>query len=129
MIVEVPAATAVITPVEAFTVAMVSSLLVHAPPLLPFDVNVVVPFEQIACVPLKVPAFAAVVTVTVLVAVSFAQPPVPVTTYLMVDVPAATGVITPVVEFTVATPVLVELHAPPVSPSVVNVTVPSEQSA
>ena len=41
--------------------------------------NVVVPFEQMASVPLSVPAFGAVVTVTVLVAVAFEQPPVPVT--------------------------------------------------
>ena len=127
-IVVVPAATAVITP-DASTVATPSFVLSHEPPEFPLDVNVVVPLEQIACVPLKVPAFAAVVTVTVLVAVSFAQPPVPVTIYLMVDVPAATGVIIPVEEFTVATPVLVELQAPPVSPSVVKVTVPFEQSA
>ncbi len=129
VIVDVPAATAVITPLDALTVAMVSSLLVHAPPLLPLDVKVVVPFEQIACVPLKVPAFAAVVIDTVLVAVSFAQPPVPVTMYLMVDVPADTPVINPVLALMVATPVLVELQVPPVSPSVVKVTVPSEQSA
>ena len=38
-----------------------------------------VPLEQIASVPLKVPAFGAVVTVTVLVAVAFEHPPVPVT--------------------------------------------------
>ena len=37
------------------------------------------PFEQIAVVPEIVPAEGAAVTVTVLVAVAFAQPPVPVT--------------------------------------------------
>jgi hypothetical protein len=129
LIVVVPATTAVITPVDASTVATPSFVLVHAPPESPLDVKVVVPFEQIACVPLKVPAFAAVVTVTVLVAVSFAQPPVPVTTYLIVDVPDATPVINPVLALMVATPVLVELQAPPASPSVVKVTVPSEHNA
>jgi hypothetical protein len=127
--VTVPAASGEITPVEASIVAMEISPLVHVPPAFPVELNVVVPVIQIESKPLMVPAFAAEVTVTVLVAVSFAQPPVPVTIYLMVDVPAATGVITPVEEFIVATPVLVELHAPPVSPSVVKVTVPSEQSA
>jgi hypothetical protein len=128
VIVAVPAATAVTTPEEAFTVATASSLLVQAPPASPFELKVVVPLEQIACVPLIVPALGAAVTVTVLVAVSFAQPPVPVITYLIVVVPAATGVITPV-ELTVATPVFTELHAPPPSPSVENVVVPSEHTA
>jgi hypothetical protein len=51
----------------------------HVPPEAPFEVNVVVPLEHIACVPLTVPAFGAAVTVTVRVAVAFAQPPEPVT--------------------------------------------------
>ncbi len=127
VIVAVPDATAVTTPVELFTVATPASLLDHAPPEFPLELNVVVPFEQIACVPLSVPAFGAVVTVTVLVAVSFAHPPVPVTMYLMVVVPAATGVISPVLASTVAIPVFTELNVPPVLPSVVNVVVPSEQ--
>jgi hypothetical protein len=92
------------------------------------ELNVVVPLEQIACVPLSVPAFGAAVTVTALVAVSFAHPPVPVTTYLIVVVPAATGVITPVDASTVATPVFTELNVPVPSPSVVNVVVPSEHT-
>ena len=52
---------------------------VHAPPASPSDVKVVVPLLHIACVPLIVPAFGAAVTVTVLVAVASAHPPVPVT--------------------------------------------------
>jgi hypothetical protein len=129
VIVAVPAATAVTTPEEAFTVATVASSLVHAPPASPFELNVVVPLEQIACVPLNVPALGAVVTVTVLIAVSFAQPPVPVTIYLMVVVPAATAVTTPVLASTVATPVFTELNDPVRSPSVTNVVVPSEHIA
>jgi PPE-repeat protein len=129
VIVAVPAATAVTTPEEAFTVATSSSLLVQAPPASPFELNVVVPLEQIACVPLIVPALGAVVTVTALVAVSFAQPPVPVITYLIVVVPAATGVITPVLASTVATPVFTELNVPPASPSDAKVVVPSEHTA
>ena len=128
MIVAVPTATAVTNPVEAFTVATNSSLLDHAPPEFPLELNVVVPLEQIACVPLSVPALGAVVTVTVLVAVSFAHPPVPVITYLIEVVPAATGVITPVLASTVATPVFTELNVPPELPSVVNVVVPSEHT-
>ena len=77
--VAVPAATPVTTPVESLTVAMPVLPDVHVPPLVPFVVNVVVEPEHIACVPLRVPALGAVVTVTVRVAVAFEQPPVPVT--------------------------------------------------
>ena len=73
---------------------------------MPFDVNVVVPATHIACVPDKVPAFGAAVTVTFLVDVAFAHPPVPVTVYVIVAVPAATPVNTPVLAFTVAIVVL-----------------------
>ena len=79
MIIEEPAATGVIAPVLASIVAAAVVADVNAPPLFPLLVNVVVPLEQIASVPLNVPAFGAVVTVTVLVAVAFEQPPVPVT--------------------------------------------------
>ena len=61
--VEVPAATGVITPVNAFIVAMAVSDDDHVPPEDPFEVNVVVPLEHIACVPLIVPAFGGVVIV------------------------------------------------------------------
>jgi hypothetical protein len=129
VIVAVPAPLAVITPVELFTDAILVLSLDHAPPALPLELNVVVPLTQIESAPLTVPALGAVVTVTVLVAVSFAHPPVPVITYLIVVVPAATGVITPVLASTVATPVFKELNVPPVSPSVENVVVPSEHTA
>jgi hypothetical protein len=78
VIVAVPAATPVTTPVDEFTVAIPVAPLVHEPPD-DVDVKVVVPATQIACVPLKVPAKGAAVTVTVRVAVAFAQPPVPAT--------------------------------------------------
>jgi hypothetical protein len=55
VIVAVPAETPVTTPDE-LTVAMLASLDVHAPPLEPLEVNVVVPATHIACVPDKVPA-------------------------------------------------------------------------
>ena len=77
--VAVPVATPVTTPVDAFTVATAALLVDQAPPALPLLENVVVPATQIPCVPLKVPAFGAAVTVTVRVAVALAHPPVPVT--------------------------------------------------
>ncbi|CAA9194359.1 hypothetical protein FLACOL7796_00073 [Flavobacterium collinsii] len=73
------------------------------------------------CVPDKVPAFGAAVTVTVLVAVAFPQPPVPVTVYDIVAVPAAAPVISPVKASTVATVVLLLDQLPPLAPLEVNV--------
>jgi len=124
---EVPVKTGVINPVEAFTVATPVDPDVQVPPTLPLVVNVTEPLEQIDCVPLNVPTFGTAVTVTVLVAVAFEQPPVPVTVYVMVAVPAATPVITPVLLLTVATPVEPDVQDPPASPLVVNVTEPLEQ--
>jgi hypothetical protein len=66
------------------------------------------------------------VTVTVLVAVAFEHPPVPVTVKVIVDTPAETGVITPVELLIVATPVDPDVHAPE-PPSDENVVVPLEQ--
>ena len=74
--VEVPAATGVITPVDPFIVALAVTDDVHVPPEVPFDVNVVEPVEHMACVPLMVPAFGPAVTVTIRVAVVL-QPPKP----------------------------------------------------
>jgi hypothetical protein len=71
-----PAATPVTTPVELFTVAIAALLVDQAPPLLPLLVKVVVPATQIFCVPLRVPALGAAVTVTVRVAVALLQPTV-----------------------------------------------------
>ena len=78
MIVEVPAATPEITPVEALTVAFPIVPEAHVPPET-VDEKVVVPVSQIVCVPLKVPALGGAVTVIVLVAVALVQPPVPTT--------------------------------------------------
>ena len=74
--VAVPAVKPVTNPVVALTVAMLVSLLDQLPPLT-VEANVVVPATQMLCVPLRVPAEAGAVTVTVLVAVALAQPPVP----------------------------------------------------
>ena len=76
--VAVPEPTPVTKPVLLFTVATPVASDVQAPPAFPFDEKVVVPAAQIVCVPLSVPAFGAAVTVTVLVAVALAHPPVPV---------------------------------------------------
>ena len=77
--IEVPAATGVIVPLTELTVAIVVVPAYKVQPALPLLVKVVVPFEQIACVPEIVPALSRAVTVTVLVANTSVQPPVPLT--------------------------------------------------
>ena len=66
------------TPVLALIVATPGVADVHVPPDT-VDVNVVVPPVHIPVVPLKVPALKAAATVTVLVALTSLQPPLPVT--------------------------------------------------
>ena len=126
--VDVPAVTPVTTPVVAFTVATAGSEEVQLPPEVPLLANEEVPPIQMACVPDNVPAETGAVTVTTKVASALGQDPVPFTIYFMVDVPAATGVITPVVPFTVATLKLLEVQAPPASPLEVNVVVALEHN-
>ena len=72
-----PPATPVTTPDE-LTVAMPVLSEDQLPPDC-VELKVVVLFTQTVCVPLKVPAFGGVVTVTVRVAVALEQPPVPAT--------------------------------------------------
>ena len=79
VIVAVPADTPDTTPVPETTVAIAVFDEAQAPPASPLEVKVVVPLLHIACVPLNDPALGAVVTVTVLVAVAFTHPPLPVT--------------------------------------------------
>ena len=74
--VAVPAATPVTTPVLLLTVATPVASDVQAPPAFPLDEKVVVPAVQMFCVPLRVPAFGAAVTVMVPVAFTVPQPPV-----------------------------------------------------
>ena len=64
--VAVPADTAVTAPLVELMLATAVLSDDHVPPVLPFELNVVVPLEQIAVVPLIVPALGAAVTVTVL---------------------------------------------------------------
>ena len=72
-----PVVTPVITP-PAVMVATAGVAELHAPPPT-VDVNVVLPATQASVVPDKVPALGTAVIVTVLVSVTSAQPPVPVT--------------------------------------------------
>lgn len=74
--VAVPAATPETTPEDMLTVAIEGVDEDHDPPDT-VEINVVVPLEHIACVPLKLPAVGGAVTVTVLVAVALLHPPVP----------------------------------------------------
>ena len=75
--VALPAVKPVTRPVVGLTVATVRALLDQAPPEM-VDAKIDVPFTQIPCVPLSVPADGVAVTVTDRVAVPFEQPPVPV---------------------------------------------------
>jgi hypothetical protein len=126
---ELPAATAVTTPVELLIVATLSSALDHVPPESPSVSKSVVPSEHTASVPLSVPASGAVVTVAVLVAVTSEHPPDPETVYVMSELPAATAVTTPVELLIVATLSSALDHVPPESPSVSKSVVPSEHTA
>ena len=123
-----PAATPVTTPVVELIVAALVLLDDHVPPDT-VDDNVVEPLEQIAVVPEIVPAIGCAVTVTVLVAVAFEQPFVPVTVYVMIAEPADTAVTAPVDELIVATDALSDDHVPPLFPLLVNVVEPFEQIA
>lgn len=59
------------------------------------------------------PALGAAVTVTVRVAVALEQPPVPVTVYVITEVPAVNPLIAPVDALIVATAGVPLLHEPP----------------
>jgi hypothetical protein len=125
IIAAVPGAIPVTAPVEEFTEAIDELEDVQLPPGV-VELNTAEPDTHIACVPLKVPALGGAVTVTVRVAVASAQLPVPVTVYVIVAIPAATPVTTPVDELIVATALADELQVPPVD-VVVNVVVPNTQ--
>ena len=74
----IPAATATTDP-DAELMLATDVLSVDQEPPEPFVLNSVEPLEQIAVVPVIVPAFGEAVTVTILVAVASEHPPVPVT--------------------------------------------------
>jgi hypothetical protein len=127
VITEVPAATPVTAPVLELIVATAGVPEVQAPPVT-LELSVEDPFEQIAVVPEIVPAEGAAVTVTVAVVETFAQPPVPVTVYVITDVPAETLVTAPVDVLIVATAGVPEVQAPPVTVELI-VEDPFEQIA
>ena len=112
--IEVPAVAPVTTPVDELMDATAGVPEVQAPPVT-VELSVEVPFEQIAVVPEIVPADGAAVTVTVAVVETFAQPPVPVTVYVIIEVPAVAPVTTPVDELMDATAGVPEVQAPPVT--------------
>ena len=126
LMVELPAATPVTTPVDAFTVATDVLRLSQLPPVVPLLVYVVVAPAQIGDAPLTVPAFTAALTVIDLD--ELAVPQLLVMVYLMVAVPAATPVTTPVAAFTVATDGVRLLQLPPVVPLLVKVAVDPTQT-
>jgi predicted RNA methylase len=76
VIVAVPAATPVISPEAALIVATVVFDELQVPPAA-VDEKVVVNPTQIFCPPLRAPAAGGSVTITVLVVVALAQPPIP----------------------------------------------------
>jgi len=76
VITDVPADTPVTTPVDAWIVATPIVALAHVPPAT-VEAKVVVVLSHNASVPLNVPALGDAVTVTVLVAETSAQPPLP----------------------------------------------------
>jgi len=119
---DVPAATAVITPEEAPTVAIDEAELVHVPP-----VFVLVQFAIDPTHKGEVPVILCGMeddTVTVFVAV-FTQP-LTVTEYVIKDVPADTPVTTPE-EFIVATPTFPLVQVPPGLVLVSVVVVPEQR--
>lgn len=103
------------------------AVCVHVP-LVPFVETVDVPPTHIpVCVALSVPAFGAAVITNGLVVDTLAHPPVPNTTYLIVSLPAETGVTIPVNESTVARG-FVNDHTPvELAPEIVYVGVEDEQ--
>ena len=123
--VEAPAATGVISPDDSSMVATSKLPLVHVPPETSLS-KVVVPFEHKAVSPLKVPALKGAVTVTSNVAVALAQPPKPVTVYVIVDVPDASAVMSPEETLIIAVLVSDEDHDPSESLSEIKVVVPFE---
>ena len=116
-----PAATPVTSPVVASIVATAGVAEVQDPPGTE-DVKVEEPLAQIAVVPEMVPAFGTAVTLTVAVVETFAQPPVPVTVYVITEVPAATPATAPVEASMVVTLISLEDQAPasPLEESVVD---------
>ena len=110
MITDVPAATPVVTPLDASMVAMLAEPLLQVPPDTELPKVVVDPAHTVR-VPVMDDKDGSGLTVNDCCAV-FVPPHPPVIVYMMLQVPAAAAVTRPEDEFTVATPVLLLLHAP-----------------
>ena len=119
--VDVPAECGVITPVDEFIVALAPSDEVHDPPPSVLS-KVVDPLEHNSWVPLNSPALTGSATVIVSVSIASAQPPEPVTVYVIVASPADWAVMSPVDAFIVAMSVSNVDHVPE-SPFELNVVV------
>lgn len=127
LMVSMPGARPVTILVLDTIVAIVVLLEDHVPFVPVVETVVVPPLLHISVrVALTIPAFGAAVIVTVLVVVAFEQPPVPLTVYVIVAVPAVTGVTEPVNESIVAIDVLLVVQTPPLEVEE-NVVVPFEQ--
>jgi hypothetical protein len=118
VIVVVPGATLVTTPVAVFTVATPGTLLLHDPPLLPLALKLSVDPTQTDDPPLMDPAFST--GFTAINAEAVAVPHTVVTVYVIVALPDPTPVTTPLAAFTVATAALLLLHEPPPLPLLLN---------
>lgn len=112
-----PAFTPVTTPEFAFTMATLSSLLDHVPLSVPVVVNGVIEPAHTDDAPPIVPAFT--VALTTIGNDALNCPPQPVTVYVIVALPAVNAVTTPL-PFTIATAVLLLVHAPPIVPLLLN---------
>lgn len=109
---DVPGLTLVITPVDALIVATLGLALVHVPPVT-VELNVVPAPRQAVVTPLNTPASDVPTTVTVLVSIASAHPPIPTTLYVITDVPDVKPVIKPVAPSIVATLGLALVQVPP----------------
>ena len=105
-------------PKEGSTEAIAALPLLHWPPETVL-VSRMVELTQTAVAPLIVPAFNPGFTETLACAVAIPQP-AEVTVYTMLAVPCPTAVTTPVIEFTIATAVLLLLQVPAGVPLLVN---------
>ena len=111
MITDVPAATPVVTPLDASMVAMLAEPLLQVPPDTELPKVVVDPAHTVR-VPVMDDKDGSGLTVNDCCAV-FVPPHPPVFVYMMLQVPAAAAVTRPEDEFTVATPVFELDQTPP----------------
>ena len=105
-----------VIPVVKPTVATLVALLLHVPPVVP-SVSVIVEPEQTAVIPEMGKGEAFMVTAMLLVHPARAE-------YVIVSAPGVTPVIVPAPGKTVAIPVLLLLHVPPVVASIKIVVAP-----